>query len=98
MGKVHIIIKLMQVIILFTTIISGIYAILIPTFFPNYRTYSILILGMVLSAGVGGYLCQRQLLSQSMVFQYSISLIGALGVAAVVLFLSLLIIVNVRGS
>lgn len=88
---------LIRVVAVFTAVIGGVYGFVIPAFFPDYKTYSILMIGVGVAALFGGYI-GYQIPSDGWGAKLGIGFCCASVVAISVVFLSLLIILNVRGS
>ncbi len=76
------------------TSIVTIYAHIIPKLFPLCKTYSFMIAGTLAAAALGGY---RIYLSTE-VWRWPIAAFGAGIFAFLVYFISMLIIVNIRGA
>jgi len=77
--------------------VSAIYIIVLPRLVHGLKTYSVLILGVLAAALIGGHLartCRRRTNSR----RWILSVVVGLAVAAASLYLSLLIIVNVLGE
>jgi hypothetical protein len=79
----------------FVIAISATYVWVLPRFFDGYRSYSILILGVVMAGAWSGYLGFHSRTAGRKIIQGSLC---GLTVAVVVAVLSLLIIVNMRGT
>ena len=87
-----------KVVVIFTFLIGGLYGFVVPAFFPNYKTYSILIVGVSIAALIGGYIGYRVPTSEMLLVKIGVGFCYAVVVTALVMFLSLFIILNVRGS
>ena len=92
------ILSLATVVVVFTALIGGVYGFVIPAFFADYKTYSILIIGVGTAALFGGYIGYQVLTDGTLLSKIGIGIGCATVVAILVTFLSLLIILNVRGS
>lgn len=92
------ILSLLTVVVVFTALIGGVYGFAIPAFFADYKTYSILIIGVGTAALFGGYIGYQILTDGTLLSKIGIGIGCATVVAILVTFLSLLIILNVRGS
>jgi hypothetical protein len=92
------IISAIKIIVIFTTLISGSYAVVIPAFAPTYKTSYILVIGIATSALLGGYIGYQALTDEIPLIKIGFGLCYALVVAIFVLFLSLFIILNIRGA
>ena len=90
--------SLIKVVVVFTAVIGGLYGFVIPVFFPDYKTYSILIIGIGVSSLFGGHIGYQLLSTDVWWTKAFASLLSAIVVAVLVASLSLLIILNVRGS
>lgn len=90
--------SLSKVVVLGTVLIGGIYGFVIPTFFPDYRTYLILIFGTGASALIGGLIGYHFPIADTLLAKICLGFCSAILIAILVAFLSLLVIVNVRGS
>lgn len=91
--------KLLAIIICFTSVISVVYVWVLPIFFHGYKTYFILVTGPCIAALLGGFYCYKATnVLMSATARYFLSSFCGIAVAALVVFLSLLIIVNVRGT
>jgi hypothetical protein len=91
--------RLLVIIAVCTIVIAGIYVWLLPTVFPQLRTYSFLTMGLAIAAVLGGYCTLRATETFGAVAMKWLLVLGVGAVtAALVLFLSLLIILNLRGS
>lgn len=88
------------VIVLFVFLITCIYGFFIPTIYPNYKTYSILIIGVLLAGLIAGYLGYQlpPLLEKSLLEKVGWGVLFASVVSIFVTFLSLFIILNFIGS
>ena len=82
----------------FTVLIGGAYSVVIPVFFSDYKTYSILIVGTTIATLIGGYIGYKASLADTPLIKICVSFLYATVVAITVLLLSLFIILNVRGS
>ena len=89
---------LIKIVAVFTAVIGGLYGFVIPAFFPDYKTYSILIIGVGTAALFGGYIGYQFPTTDVLWTKVGIGFGCAIMVAILVTFLSLLIILNVRGS
>ncbi|MFA7242088.1 MAG: hypothetical protein WC091_18390 [Sulfuricellaceae bacterium] len=92
------VISALKVVAIFTVLIGGAYGIVIPLFIPGYKTYSILIAGIAIAALIGGYIGYQVPVADTLFIKIGFSFCYAIVVAILVLLLSLLIILNVRGS
>ncbi len=92
------VISVLKVVAIFTVFIAGFYTVVIPVFFPNYKTYSILIVGTAIAALIGGYIGYKAAADDTVFFKIFIGSCYAATGAVLVLLLSLLVILNVRGS
>ncbi len=92
------ILSLLTVVVVFTALIGGMYGLVIPAFFADYKTYSILTIGIGTAALFGGYIGYQILTDGTLLSKIGIGIGCATVVAILVTFLSLLIILNVRGS
>lgn len=91
-------ISVLIVVAVFTGLICGAYGIVIPAFWPNYKTPTVLILGVVTAALFGGYFSYHIPTDDTLFVKVVFGLCGAVAVALLVFFLSLAVIVKVRGS
>lgn len=92
------IISIIKVVAVFTALIGGVYGFVMPAFFADYKTYSILIIGIGIAALFGGYIGYQVLMDGALLSKIGLGICCATVVALLVTFLSLLIILNVRGS
>lgn len=92
------IISILIVVVVFTTLISGAYVIVIPALLPDYKTPLILIAGVIAAALFGGYFCYQDSLDDTLLVKIIFGLCGAAVVAVLVYFLSLAVIVKIHGS
>ena len=90
--------SLIKIVGIFTALISVVYVLVIPMFFANYKTYSILIAGIASAGLYGGYIGYQIPTTNTLLARFGFSFCFAAVVAILVAFLSLLIILNVRGS
>lgn len=95
---VHNIYLLLLIVVIFTILIGGAYGFIIPTFFSDYKTYSILIIGIAVAALLAGYIGYQILANSTLLLKISIGISCAVAAAILVSFLALFIIINVRGS
>ena len=92
-------VKLLGIVFSFTIIIAAVYVWILPIFFHGYKSYSYLVIGASIAALLGGYYCFKTMnMFMSTISRYFISSFCGIVVAALVVLLSLLIIVNVRGT
>ncbi len=87
-----------KIVAVFVALISGVYCLLIPSAFPDYKSYLPLIAGAGMAALISGYVVYRARIESEILNRIMLSLGSASVVAGVVFFLSLLVVVNVRGS
>ena len=92
------VISFLKVVAIFTVLIGGAYGIVIPMLIPDYKTYSILIVGIAIAALIGGYIGYQVPTADALLIKISFGFCYAIAVAILVLLLSLFIILNVRGS
>ena len=92
------VISVLKVVAVVTVLIGGAYGIVIPLFIPDYKTYSILIVGIAIAALFGGYIGFQIPTADVLLIKMSLGFCYAIATAIPVLLLSLLIILNVRGS
>jgi hypothetical protein len=91
-------ISAIKIIVIFTTLISGSYAVVIPAFAPTYKTYYILVIGIATSALLGGFIGYKALADEIPLIKIGFGLCYATVTAIFVLALSLFIILNTRGA
>lgn len=91
---------LVIVIVSFVFLIAGTYGLLIPIIYPNYKTYSILIIGVLLAGLIAGYIGYHlpPVIDKSFLEKISWGVLCASAVSIFVTFLSLFIILNFLGS
>jgi hypothetical protein len=77
---------------------GAVYALFLPAFFPDYRTSWILILGILIPTTICGCLGYHAPKAGTTVVRSSVGLCYACVAAILVSFLSLFIILNIRGS
>lgn len=81
-----------------TTLISTLYTIAFPIIAPNYKTYDILVIGIIFSATAGGYVGHKTFADEAFFIKIGFGICYALAVAISALLLSLFIILNIRGA
>jgi hypothetical protein len=92
-------VKLIAIIVGFVAVLSTVYIWVLPEIFHGYKTYSLFAIGVIAAALLGGNYCyQIANVLASATSKVLLAFLGGFGVAALVSFLSLLIILNVRGS
>lgn len=97
--KINLIMNLIGIVVVSSAAIAGFYAWLIPRFFVGFKTYSVFVLGISGAAILGGICCVKANNSiMTKQYGYLIPIITGLVVAALSMFISLLIILNVRGA
>ncbi|HQW20986.1 MAG TPA: hypothetical protein PLI90_10000 [Rhodocyclaceae bacterium] len=94
----HSVISILIIVIVFIVLIGGTYGFVIPAFWPDYKTPTILIVGVAIAALCGGYICYQIPLDDTLFVKMSFGLLGAVIVAVLVFFLSLAVIIKIRGS
>ena len=77
---------------------AGIYAYVIPTFFPAYKSYLILIVGIAITAFGTGYIGYQHSTDEGLLLRIGIGVCFAAVGAISVLLTSLLVILNTLGS
>ena len=92
------IVSMLIVVAIFTGLIGGAYCIVIPIFFPTYKTAWILIFGIAIAALIGGYIGYQVPTGDTTLVKIGYGLCYATVVVLLVAYLSLYIILNVRGS
>ena len=92
------IVSVLIVVAIFTGLIGGAYCIVIPMFFPTYKTALILIFGIAMAALIGGYISYQVSTGDTTLVKIGYGLCYATVVVLLVAYLSLFIILNVRGS
>jgi hypothetical protein len=98
MTKSHSYIALLVTVVAFSACISGFYALLVPYSNPTYKTAFVLVAGVAVAAVIGGYIFLQMTAEFSLLFRGVIALVGGVSVGALVLFFSLLVILNTRGA
>jgi hypothetical protein len=88
----------LAVVAIFGVLIGVVYAFFIPAFFPGYRTGWILNLGALAATLIGGYIGYHVPTASTLPVKITLGLCYAAVVAILVYFLSLFIILNIRGS
>ena len=83
---------------IFGIVIGVVYAFFLPAFFPGYRTGWILNLGVLLATAIGGYIGFYTSPVSATPVRITLGFCYASVMAIIVYFLSLFIILNVRGS
>lgn len=83
---------------IFGVLIGVVYAYFLPVFFPGYRTGWILNLGVLVATLIGGIIGFREPSKSTLVSRIILGICYAAVVAILVYFVSLFIILNVRGS
>jgi hypothetical protein len=95
----HLLIKLFCIVVGFTISVSVAYVWLLPQFFNGYKTYSILILGVLGAAIIASYETYKWGNEQSGIStRIILSTISGLAVAVLIVYFSLLIMLNIGGS
>jgi len=92
------IISALKIIAIFTVLIGFIYGAIIPQFFPNYKTYLILVLGIAIAATIGGRIGYQAPATNKILIKVVFCFCYAIVIATLILLLSLFIILNIRGS
>ncbi len=92
------VISVLKVVAIFTMLIGGAYGIVIPLLSPDYKTYSVLIAGIAIAALVAGRIGYQVPVADTLLIKIAFGFCYATVAAILVLLLSLLIILNVRGS
>lgn len=92
------IISAIKVIIIFTFLVSGAYVVLIPIFVPGYKTYSILVIGVAISALLGGYIGYQAPANDTLPIKIGFSFCYAIVTTIFVFLFSLFIMLNIRGA
>jgi len=92
------VIKIIWVALLFTIVIAICYIYILPSLFHNCKTYSVIVIGAIGSAVLSGYYSYRAInMMITSHIRCLLSCLCGLIIAMLVIFLSLLVIVNVRG-
>jgi hypothetical protein len=94
----HNIIAAIKVVVTFTILISYAYVILTPILNPNYKTYSILVVGLVTSALINGYVGYQVAADDILPIKIGFSFCYAIVTSILVFLLSQFIILNTRGA
>jgi hypothetical protein len=92
------VLRLSSVVLICVVVTTATYTWVIPSMFPGYRSYSVFLIGVGCAAVLGGYFGYRSDANGELLGRLSLAFICGAVVATVVALLSLLIIVNVRGS
>jgi hypothetical protein len=92
------IISAIKIVIIFTALISGAYAVLIPVFAPDYKTYSILVIGVAISALIGGYIGYQVPANDILLIKIGFGFCYAIVTTILVFLFSLFIMLNIRGA
>lgn len=87
-----------KVAFIFTTSTSGAYVILIPMFAPDYKTPSILVMGVLTSGLINGYIGYHVAADDILPIKIGFSFCYATTTIFLVLLASLFIILNIRGA
>jgi len=97
--KSNLIINLIGIVVSFTAVIAVFYAWLIPRFFIGLQTYSVFVTGICGAAILGGTCCVKANKAITATkYGYLLPIFVGLIVGGIVMFFSLLVILNVRGS
>lgn len=90
----------LAVVVIFGVSIGAIYVLVLPRFFPGpgWGTYSPLILGILVATLLGGYVGYRTPTTEKLPVKIKFGFCYAAVTAALVSYLSLFIIVNIRGE
>lgn len=95
----NLVIKLGAILVAFVVAISTVYVWILPGFFHGYKTYSFLVVGVISAALLSGYLSyQAANTVASATNRFLLASFCGLVVAALVVFFTLIIILNTRGS
>lgn len=86
------------VIVISCVLTAGIYAFVIPAFFPGYKTYLVLVAGIAIAALGCGYIGYQYFAGHTVAAKVGIGVCFAAVGAISVLVSSLFVILNVRGS
>jgi hypothetical protein len=78
--------------------VAGCYIYLIPRFFPGYKTYSVLVMGLFAAYLSGGYLGYDFLRTSALSRRILFGIACGVCVAVSVLYCSMFIMLNMRGS
>lgn len=94
----HNIISAITVVVIFIVLISGVYTVLIPVLNKNYKTSSILLVGIVTSALANGYVGYQLAADEILPMKIGFSFCYVIVTTVLVSLLSLFIILNIRGA
>ena len=98
-AKFYLLVRLSCIAVSAILAIAAVYIWLLPIFFNGHKTYSILVLGASGAAAAGGYNTFKSCADEvGKINKIMLPLFAGLAVAVVVVYFSLLIIVNMRGS
>lgn len=98
-AKSYLLVKLSCIAVAVILAIAAAYVCLLPIFFDGHKTYSVLILGASGAAVAGGYNTYKSCYGAvGNINKIILPIFAGLAVAAIVVYFSLLIIVNIRGS
>lgn len=92
------VISALKITAIFTILIGLIYGVIIPQFFPSYKTYLILILGIAIAAIIGGRIGYQAPATNEVFIKVVFCFCYAIVIATLILLVSLFIILNIRGS
>ena len=92
-------IKLIFISIISILFIDIFYIWVLPNFFNGYKTYIFLIVGVIVAFLMSSYFCYRTIsIITATINSYFLSILVGVTVAALVLSVSLLVIINIKGS
>ena len=89
--------KLLAVVILFALGIAATYLWLLPKHFNGHKTYYVLVIGLFTAYISGAYIGYSYLSASTVVRRIVVGVACGVGVAILVLYSSMLVILNLRG-
>jgi hypothetical protein len=92
MGKL--VIFIISILVIVVTFIVTIYGYTIPKYFPSFKTYSILTYTTITSAIFCGYIIYISIEA----WRWPIAIVGSFILACLIYFISVFIIVSIRGA
>jgi hypothetical protein len=85
------------IVLVTAALISGTYSFILPRYFDGYRTFSVLVIGLMLAALASGYI-YRSAMQSTTLWSWLLTILISGVVTFLAFSLSMLVIVNTRGS
>jgi uncharacterized membrane protein len=94
--KIQLFMKLLGVVVVFALGIATTYVWLLPAYFSGYKIYHVLIIGLFAAYMSGAYIGYSNSSNSTVVRRMGFGIVCGLGVAILVLYASMLIILNFK--